>query len=78
MLFVCIGEGSAKGRRKPVRVGPPVRLENRQQTALLLITDEDIHRGIRLKLRSARLHIAAGRDYDGRRIHAPGLMNHLS
>ena len=59
-------------------MGRPVGLENRQQTALLLIADKDIHRGIRLKLRGARLYIAAGCDYDGRRIHAPGLMNHLS
>ena len=58
-------------------MGRPVRLENRQQTALLLITDEDIHRGIHLKLRGARLYIAAGCDYDGRRNDAPGLMNHL-
>ena len=45
--------------------------------SLLLIADEDIHRGIRLKLRGARLYIAAGCDHDGRRIHAAGLMNHL-
>ena len=74
---VCIGVGSTEGRRYSVRVGRPVGLENRQQTALLLIADEDIHRGIRLKLRGARLYIAARRDHDGSRIHAPGLMNHL-
>ena len=55
----------------------PVGFENRQQTALLLIADEDVHRGIRLKLCSARLHIAAGCDHDGIRIHAAGLVNHL-
>ena len=74
---VGISVRSTDGRRHSVRVGRPVGLENRQKPALLLIADEDVHRGIRLKLRGARLYIAAGCDYDGRRIHAPGLMNHL-